>query len=87
MMMTRFVHLQELYVVQCRASTVCHYVVRLSGLFGGVEMGVVEGWGVVREGGEGGGGEKERSEGDSSTQPRLQPDKPSLIAPPTTWCM
>lgn len=47
-------------------------------------MGVVEGWIVVREGGEGGGGEKERGEGDSSTQPCLQPTKLSSIAPHLT---
>ena len=50
-------------------------------------MGVVKGRVVGREGGEGGGGEKERGEGDSSTQPCLQPNKPSLVAPPPTCCM
>lgn len=71
--------MQELYSVS--------YVVRLLGLFSGVKMGVVEGRVVGREGGEGGGGEKERGEGNSSTQPCLQPNKPTLVAPPPTWCM
>lgn len=50
-------------------------------------MGGAEGWVVVREEGEGGGGEKERGEGDPSTQPCLQPDKPSHITPHPTWYM
>lgn len=37
-------------------------------------MGVVEVWVVMCEGGEEGGGKEERSEGDSSTQPCLQPE-------------
>lgn len=64
-MMTDYIYIFE----RIACGTVCCSVARLA--VGGVEMGGAEGWVVVREGGEGGGGEKERSEGDPSTQPCL----------------